>query len=275
MDLNESFLDSGDEPDHGYRNRHSATSSVVAKGIYRCRFVIVGFWCAMLLVGLIFGPKFLSQANDKVVAPPGSAAAIGLASFEERFRRKAQEMPVLVLIQCRRSRPSCDAAHDENLRSFYVALRAAVRGYNATHNNVLEMMGYFDFAGTQLDGVKQGFISKDGRNTFVNIFVREGNLTHVRNEFIDWLNAYFKSSKLDMDRFEIGLSGFDAIAMENIQKTKEQLMRIDTVSVPFAFIVLTFMIRSWRLLLIVLLNVGTSILFSFAIMSLSIDYLGE
>ena len=254
-DLHESFLDSDEDIHGGTTARsefsHESNSTCVnriASGVRRCRVGIIAFWLCMLVVGLTFGPKFLTQANDKVVAPPGSDAAKSLEAFQERFRHKSEEMPVLLLIQCRKSHALCDVRHDRNLRSFYHGLRAEVLAYNATKNNVLDIMGYFDFAGTLLDDVKRGFVSKDGRDTFVNIFVREGNLTKDRNAFIDWLNAYFRSSELDRERYLIGLSGFDAIAMENIQKTKEQLMRIDTVSVPFAFLVLTFMIRSWRLL---------------------------
>ncbi len=59
---------------------------------------------------------------------------------------------------------------------------------------------------------------------------------------------------------------YDFLLTDSVQDTQEQSLRIDLISLPLALVVLTMIVRSWRVLIFPLFCVGTTMLLSFALM---------
>lgn len=237
--------------------------------------MIIAVWSCLLCMGLFLGPMFPSLSNNSMTAPPGSSAHTAQAEYESRFSSKSQEIPVLVLVECLPTKPLCNVRHDKSLRLYYNGLRDDIFLYNSSHNNVLDLIGYYEYDQTLLDSIKSQFISSSGKAMFFTVYVRAGNVTAVRYNFLDWLAGRVEQGGLDEERFTVGLSGLDVIGQGNSLDSVEEIKKIDMIAGPIALLVLLYMIRSWRLLIIALFNIGTSILVSFSFMTIAVKYAGK
>ena len=91
--------------------------------------------------------------------------------------------------------------------------------------------------------------------------------TKIRYEFLDFLEDRIHEFNPNPKLYNIGTTGFDRMGSDSSRGTAAQIEKIDIVTMPFAFALLAFMVRSWRLLLISMFNVGLSILTAFAVMA--------
>ncbi|CAK9015042.1 Probable transport protein MmpL10, partial [Durusdinium trenchii] len=237
------------------------------------RKVVVAVWAVVLVGGLALAPLFMRIGNDTMEAPKGTDAYVAQKSFEERFPNQAHEIPVIVLVECVEA-SACDDVRSQEMTAFYNALKNEVWTYNASENTVLSIESWYEFNGTALDTLKAGFVNKDNRTSFINIMARSSNTTTVRHNFVRFLETQVKALNLQPHMYDIGVTGFDALNSENLDASETQILKVDLVTIPMAISILWYMVGSWRLLGLAVLNMVTSIATSFALVTLLVDGFG-
>jgi len=210
------------------------------------------------------------MGDDAVKPPKNTPSWYAQKELEFRFQEQAQEVPLLVLV---RSKAAGVDITSPELFTFAKQLKANVLEYNSTtgDGNVLSILSYYDLAGTLLDQAKDEFVSRNKTAVFINIMVRGDRITHDRYEFVKFLKKELRQLNPDPKLFELGLTGFDAMAYDSSENSAKNVMKIDMFTVPIAMVLLGLMIRSWRLLIFSSFNLGCSILASFAFMALMVD----
>jgi hypothetical protein len=237
-------------------------------GVKRWRHFIVGWWLFFFLACAPIGIKFLDMSDDRINPPAGTRAFVALQSFAERFPSKSIMVPELVLIESLASPQQSVLTPGVTL--FAQRLEDRAHQWNSTHQNVMMIDSWYKYNGTLLDGVKNAFATASGAQAFMVIWVSATAISHDRYVFLDYLQTAIDQFNPSPKELDIGLTGFDTLAYQNTASTKEQIQRIDTVTMPIAFLLLAWMVRSWRLLFIAMFNMGVAIIGGFAIMVLVI-----
>jgi len=229
----------------------------------RYRFVVLGFWAVMFVLGSTIGTRFASLGKNDMEPPRGSKAYEAEVAFKKRFPTPANQVPLIVLVECLRHISSCDVRVEE-LRNFTWELQEAVLTYNDTKQNLVSIESWYSLNGTFLDDLKGGFVSSHGKNTFINMMVRTDQSTPARHEFIDFVSHEIsKLRKLNTnltEMFAIGATGIDAISATNHNGEAKQIAKVDIVTAPIATAVLAYMVGSGRLLMLAISSMVTSIL---------------
>ncbi|KAH9255806.1 hypothetical protein BASA81_006207 [Batrachochytrium salamandrivorans] len=229
------------------------------------------FWCLFLVFGLYFGPEFLTMGDDRATAPDGTRARMAEIEFESRFQDQSSEIPMLILVDV--LNPSTTVA-DKRLFEFASQLHSTVLTYNSTHENVRSVLSYYAMSHTLLDKAKNTFVNDKQSATFLTIMVSGDQITQDRYEFVQFMQAQINSLNPNPKEFFIGLTGLDAMLFDTSDSAAKNMMKTDAFSVPVAMALLGYMIHSWRLLLFSFMNMGVSILGSFAVMAVAVKYFG-
>eukprot|EP00516_Mucochytrium_quahogii_P007609 CAMPEP_0203750330 /NCGR_PEP_ID=MMETSP0098-20131031/4572_1 /ASSEMBLY_ACC=CAM_ASM_000208 /TAXON_ID=96639 /ORGANISM=" , Strain NY0313808BC1" /LENGTH=891 /DNA_ID=CAMNT_0050639563 /DNA_START=106 /DNA_END=2781 /DNA_ORIENTATION=- len=238
----------------------------------RWRFLIVIFWLVVLIWGGITGPAFLKLGSDIFHAPDGTLAAKAEGSFSERFPSTSEQLPVIVLFECKLF-AECEYIESEAIAAIHREMMKHVLIFNETNNNVLRINSWFDFNGTYLDQLKGQFVNSKRRAMYDNILVRSTNHTSSRYEFVSFLSELIERLNPEPTPYVIGVTGIDALDKEVIDAAKSQIIRIDMFTIPIALFLLGYMIGSLRLLCVAVLNIVVSVLAGFGIMSFAIQSL--
>jgi len=236
----------------------------------RRRWILL-WWALVSFVSLFFAPRLMQFGNDKMDPPKGSTADIAQKTFEQRFGEDATGIPVIILVE---RIDGLSGMKLPELAYFSQALEAKVLEYNLTNNNVKSFMSWYKYNGTTLDAIKHSFMSSSGKSTFVNIIVRANNETSFRQRFAKDLGWETQKLNPDPERFNIGVTGLDAMHGSNVDDSKDEILQVDAITVPIAILILGRMIGSWRLLLITIVNMTVAILTSFSVIVIAIDYGG-
>jgi uncharacterized membrane protein YdfJ with MMPL/SSD domain len=112
------------------------------------------------------------------------------------------------------------------------------------------------------------FISPTRMSTLV--FVRMTNgLDQKAFEFISYMrgriDGWMKASGVDPRDYLIGLTGYGAMLFDVQISSTEDMERMDIVALPIALLVLVFVLRALPLMIIPIVNVGITVVVSFAL----------
>ncbi|GBG26704.1 MmpL efflux pump, putative [Hondaea fermentalgiana] len=242
-------------------------------GTKRWKRSLVALWILSAILGALAVPTFVALGTDNLQPPASSRAAQAQATFESRFQHAAQQIPLIVLVECRPNSP-CRDVRAQELSTFFQSLKADILAYNETNNNVVDIVGWYGLNGTLLDGLKSSFVSASGKASFINLMVRTSNETRARQHFVDFVDAKVDLHHPNPDLYRIGVTGFDALNNENVNASSKQIARVDMVTIPLALLVLWYMVGSWRLLLLAIANMTVSILAGMALIVFIVKGLG-
>lgn len=237
------------------------------------KWFIISFWTILTALGFVYASTFTKLGTDHLQPPASSKAAQAVADFQQRFELQAQQVPLIVLVECR-PQSNCTDVRQPELKEFHQALVDRAEEYNETHYNVIDIMGYYGFEGTLLDNLKSGFVSNSGDVMFITVMVRTSNETSARRHFVNYLDEVVDMLNPNPGQYDIGLTGFDALNNENTGASSKQIARVDMVTIPLAILVLWYMVGSWRLLLLATITMVISILSGMVTIVFFIEGLG-
>ena len=125
---------------------------------------------------------------------------------------------------------------------------------------------YYKFANTHLDQAKCQVASGDGRVTFAMFTYSIDIDKDVKHAIVDKLNGLL--NEYTPPEYISGLSGVDPLGKAGAEESEKQVLKVDTFTMPIAFFLFTLMVRSWRLLLLCLMNALLTVVTSFGILAL-------
>ena len=250
----------------------------------KTKFVWISLSFIILLWGAATGKQFIEGAEDVLSAPAHTRAHDDFKALQRYFPEFANEKRLLILISCLPSASTCQlvcpsTACGKNCKGENNHINQAVKEISS---RVFEMSGiksyqsYYNFSGTALDAAKCSFASKDGRATFLAFtFTDQASNTEKHRVINKLLSDYFVRYNPDESLYYFGVTGFDVIAKEGSESAISQMIKVDVFTMPIAFALLGYMVRSWRLLVVALLNTGLTMAFAFALLNFISEVNGQ
>lgn len=171
------------------------------------------------------------------------------------------------------------------LAAFSAALNSTIWSFDPGKPQIcVEVDGYSSLVKTVgLAGAAMGkglFISADEEAAIILI---QGDAKNSRRylDFVDWIDAGLPHAaarahevdpSLALNATQTGLGMFTKEALEGVQ---HDLEKMDMVAMPIALCVLSFVLRSWRLMLVPCICIGAAAATSFGVIMLPISYATE
>ncbi|GBG34039.1 MmpL efflux pump, putative [Hondaea fermentalgiana] len=266
---------------------HSALFIKTFSAIKRGKRYIVAVWGILMIWGALTGLRYITEARDEMVAPKGSRADQDMQAFRARFAEQSTTAPLIVYVTCKDCQVTCPSTtcdkkdcigHNAEVSAFSHAIMSRILAYSDEHDIGYrhEALGYYFLEGTPLDKAKCQFANPDGTATFM---IFEGSLlieSKKRYDLIREINSdILPSLNPNASRYEIGITGPDPMLRDGSTAAVEQSELIDAATMPFAFALLGYMVRSWRLLLISLFNMAIALAVTFGVLALLTDAIGQ
>jgi len=243
------------------------------------KHAILVAWAVVFLVCSTQAAYYVGHSLDIPTAPRGSRADVEGKEFATRFPVQAEDIQLIAVVACNESVPTCHATckasackrgcKGENplLAAMFAKVNqslyewADVKGYGLTGYD-----SYYKFANTKLDQAKCQLASKNGRVTF-GLFTYSITLDKsVKHAIVDKLNALLKEHT--PKDFISGLSGVDPLGKAGSEESEKQVLKVDIFTMPVAFALFALMVRSWRLLLLCLMNALLTVVASFGFLAI-------
>eukprot|EP01105_Mastigella_eilhardi_P004748 TRINITY_DN1638_c0_g1_i16.p1 TRINITY_DN1638_c0_g1~~TRINITY_DN1638_c0_g1_i16.p1 ORF type:complete len:829 (-),score=200.10 TRINITY_DN1638_c0_g1_i16:1593-4055(-) len=238
----------------------------VFRAFYRVRLVVIAVWVLAALCSAYFALQFMSATTIMFYPPKNSEAAKGNTAEQTYYGDQAVAgMLVLYLSSNTNSSILCDwTARTSRL------INDTAMGYDKHKGLVVDVQGYYLLGNHTGDPVillamKEVFVSPSGHATLLFIEMT-AILTPPAFDFITYMRD--QSSKWDDEggNFSIGVTGYNAMLFDIQEGSTQDMERMDLFALPLALLVLMLVLRAWPLMLIPCINVGITILVSFAIM---------
>lgn len=250
----------------------------------RLRFLIVLFWACLTVWGGATGFGYIASAKDEMKAPDGSQGARDDARFNELFFSQANMVQSVVYIKCLTAgcrvgcpadvcakKKECPRAVNAEIANFTKQLVKEVDAYSAVHGLRMynDTLGYYVLEGTKLDELKCKVVSTEGDSTFISFQSSREVKSDIRYAFVEeMLDNILPRLNPNPQKYKIGYTGIDPVVRDGSGAAVEQSQRIDAIIMPFAFALLALMVRSWRLLLLSLMNMAIAFLVSFGVLNM-------
>lgn len=244
--------------------------------------IIILFWFINFLIGITNAKSFLDNTKDAIVAPSSSRAYADKLLFETEFPKVAFEQQLVVYVGAKNPEhlvccPSTSCSKNcrgesEEIKRFYEVFSA--RLLNETDGLLDSYQSYYSMSGTELDGAKCTFASVHG-NATIGLFTYDSALKKDRVHMcFDKIKQLFKELNPDPNKYTLGFTCVDAVALDGNEYSEKELVSVDFFTLPIAFFLFSVMVRSWRLLLICLLNAFLTLIISFGWIGIVIRILG-
>ena len=251
--------------------RFSYISQLYFSFIKRFRVYVLGFWFVLTIWGAITGFEYIRGAIDSMSAPLGSTAYNDQLAFQREFPAIASASNLIMVIGCDDDNVNCTVGCKRN------ECGKNCKGFNPLINNFTQtaikkildysdlkevryskdVLGFYQFYGTKRQAAKCEFVSEDGRTTFMIYSTVRNVESRKRYDLVSFVIKEV-NPLLNGTGYHSGVTGIDPITKDGSEAAIRQSGEIDLISMPFAFCLLAYMIRSWRLLLISLLNLAIS-----------------
>eukprot|EP00301_Raphidiophrys_heterophryoidea_P019419 c4358_g1_i1.p1 GENE.c4358_g1_i1~~c4358_g1_i1.p1 ORF type:complete len:847 (-),score=201.77 c4358_g1_i1:157-2418(-) len=136
---------------------------------------------------------------------------------------------------------------------------------NTTKAPYRSMIHYWYATKANLTTLSESFVSHDNKVTIVDVNVDNSN-TDKATDFLKSLLDIVHNLRGPLTNYEIQVTGNIVFFKDIREGADKDLARVDGISLPIALIVLAYVLRSMRLVLMPLLSIGVSVLTSFTIM---------
>lgn len=264
---------------HGEEPTAAFTRAYVSRVRQHRRCILVT-WSVLLLLGFVFAPKFLDTVVLVFKPPPGTPGEEADRVFQEEFPGQSHDADTLVLLNTR------DAAapilrYEAALRDLLVEVAANVVAYGqnkAKPASDFQAIHYFELRDLSADAAAHMLLNNSTHPSHATAMIatfhlksgfEQGSMEGQR--FSDWLDkelgraAAAHLSHTDV-QVQVRATGMLAFVRDMQQGTEQDMIKMDSLSMPLAFAVLAYMLKSVRLLLIPILNIVLTTAVAFTIM---------
>lgn len=251
--------------------------------LQRSKMTVLLVWFIVATAGAIMAPFFLMNTTMNFDPPPSSPAGIADRVLAQHFPKLDKATAGVVIV-----RPSHGGSvlgadgKGAALRAFSAALNSTIWSFEPGKPQIcVEVDGYssvVDTVGPAGAAMAKGlFISAHEEAAIILI---QGDAKDSRRylKFVDWVNdglpnaaarALEVDPRLALNATQTGLGMFTEEALEGVQ---HDLEKMDMVAMPIALCVLSFVLRSWRLMLVPCICIGAAAATSFGVIMLPISH---
>ena len=233
------------------------------KFLEKYKIAIIVFWAIALGFSVWLGPQLLSETNLVFEAPEDSPAAIANGILDQEFPERSNETSIIILIKSLEE--ETDILESEDIRIFILALVDSLETYE-NYENIQSVQDFFTLNSSGMEIIASGLVSQNRKTTLVLITI-QGQTKEETATFVYFLEQQIEEYGDNLEeKFFVGITGSRPLLMDVEEGTKGDLARMDSIVIPIAFVILALVLRSLRLMIIPILTMGISFLFSFMVM---------
>eukprot|EP00466_Bigelowiella_natans_P011557 jgi/Bigna1/89746/estExt_fgenesh1_pg.C_540141 len=213
--------------------------------IVKAKWFIIVFWLIILGLGAGFGFQFLSAVSINVSPPKGTPGYNAKNAFEDLFPNRANPQSYIFYFECN----GCDNIREsENNVTYYRANR-------------------WSYPNTTLyTSIKERFLPPNHPRSMITLITAQASHdTTQLQKFVKHVRGSISDLNLPSNYY-IGFLGSNTILVDSVEESSTTVTKIDLVVLPLALLVLVYVVQSWRMVIIPIINVSTCLLSSFAMM---------
>ena len=231
------------------------------KFLKKYKVAILVIWVIIFAFGIWLGPKFLNETSSNFEAPANSPSVIAEEVLAAEFPGYENETSMIMVI--RMVNDSESVVNDET-ESFCSQVIDSILNSSFDHI-VLSVLSYYILADAGFSQVADGFISSEERSMLLTIDLLYDEENSSISAFVEYLREEVHKINTSED-FNVYLTGYLVMYLDMQEATEEDLLRMDLIVIPIALLVLAFVLRSLKLMILPIASMGISILASFLIM---------
>lgn len=202
--------------------------------------------------------------------------------FFKLFPEISKEQVLLLYVESSQGKIVCPqksckrrcSGEDARVRKMFAYVAAKV----ANEFPDVAYLSYYNVSGTSLDPIKCQFASNDGTAMFGMFTYNPEVMNKIEIHKLivtadDALNEFKKAVDADLTDLKTGFTGVDVLAKASSDASEKQLVTVDSFTMPVAFFIFYYMVRSWRLLMLCIWNMLVTVTSSFGFLSLLVKML--
>jgi len=230
--------------------------------LIKVKYFVIVFWLIVLGLGAGFGLQFLGAVSIEVTPPKGTPSHDAKQAFGDLFPTKSEQQSYLLYFEC------SECSHIVNSVTYYRTQRlldaaASWRGGYITGN-----LTYWTYPNTTQTGfmaAKQTLISRSNKSMIAVLDASPEHETADLKEFVTHMRSSISDLNVGGGEY-VGMLGSNTILVDSVEESSTTVTKIDLIVLPMALAVLMYVVQSWRMIVIPLFNVATTLLSSFAMM---------
>jgi uncharacterized membrane protein YdfJ with MMPL/SSD domain len=235
--------------------------------IRRLRWGIVAFWA--VLGGCAVWPAlhFLGQTKQTFNAPEGTEAFVADALFREYFHNMSDTLLISVLVSRHDGDNTSVLAGDFLARLDDAMASTVVPESNPPSGAVLGVLGYHSLGRANYSALAAMLVSPDKRASLVLVpflFFEQGAAAWCAR--LVSLVAEWTQSQPDSSTFRVETTGVGPMFADMLKGTEDGLQKMDSIALPLALLLLTFVIVSLPLMIIPVVCIACAFVISFGVM---------
>lgn len=231
------------------------------KFLEKYKIVIILLWLVILGVGAWLGPRFLDETSSHFEAPEDSPSVIADAVLAEEFPEYVNQTSVVIILRMREDNVSIINAQTE---TFCSDIETDITS-SEFNQYIVSILNYYVLVDANLSSYASALISSEEKSMIINIEFEYPEEGDVIGTFVQFLREEIEKLATTED-YDVYLTGFYVMYIDMQAATAEDLTKMDMIVLPIALVVLAFVLRSLKLMIIPIASMGISILASFLIM---------
>ncbi|MCG3258345.1 MAG: MMPL family transporter [Candidatus Heimdallarchaeota archaeon] len=228
--------------------------------IKKSKIAIIIIWIILLGVSFYFGPKLFNM-TEIFFEPPDSAESMqAQAVLVQEFPNFANDTNIIILLRTVEN----ESVLTPEILSFSQTINASFDEFEQTEY-VKMFLSYYFFKALNQDDMANTFVSVDQRTTMFVVMYNSDD-DDLEKRFVDFLIENVESNAPDENKYEIYLTGMPIVYRDMFASATEDLARMDAIVIPIALVVLAFVLKRLRLIIMPILAILISTFVSFAIL---------
>eukprot|EP01059_Diplonema_ambulator_P003910 TRINITY_DN13601_c0_g1_i1.p1 TRINITY_DN13601_c0_g1~~TRINITY_DN13601_c0_g1_i1.p1 ORF type:complete len:888 (+),score=257.23 TRINITY_DN13601_c0_g1_i1:2-2665(+) len=236
-------------------------------GLFRFRYAVFTVLLGLGVLGAVMSPKFSGATSQAFDPPSDSEATKARNVLNQYFPTMRESTSVILFVQRKDSRGNYADVLDPRLRNFSFALEAVLSDYS-DQTILLAYTGYYILEKIEI-GAGSKYLSSDRLATFFTFSLAADPTSKAATNYADFLKdtAVPETKALThTNDYEMTLMGESAFLETMIDSSTSDLERMDSIVLPLALLILAYILKSMRLLILPLTCLGFSAAGSFGIM---------
>jgi len=215
-------------------------------------------WIIILILSVIWGPLFLSNTRSSYAIPPSCPSYKANKAFKDNFPSVNADYPPAIMIAHTNNK-------DQNIICSYTKqLSYKLKDSFGSNSNIGSIDGYWEYKDTDYNLIASDFVSSNNRTMETIISFPKGindeSYDAIVQKLIDFASSH------DSSDITVIMTGEKALGLQMTDATKNNLSLIDSTVLPIALIILGVVLKSYRHIIVALINLLCSMLFTFLIM---------
>jgi uncharacterized membrane protein YdfJ with MMPL/SSD domain len=239
-----------------------------------CKYLVLFIWICALGASVYLGPRMLNSTKDSFSAPTGTPAAIAQEVWTKQYPEQAQGHSLIVLL----------TSNDKNQSIIYgdgytyalsvdTQLRTALLNRTESElehaSDYVNIISYFNTITSPVPALASSLIAPDELSMVFNIEYNgqkdNGGNTAI-GEIVKHIRSFVSNINTQGGKYSLGVTGGDALDADIGNSASKDFEHTDAIILPIALFVLMIYLKSFRLMVLPLLNVILSLLGAFAVM---------